>query len=242
MNRNCLIITTLIFIKSALSQNTLLDYKYALKIYNLSTFEENNKTRRVNNSASYYYNFKSTTLQVLHPTIAFQWKAKKNNFHEMELTSLIVGKLSTKTEILNDSTNSIQTLNGSDLINSAISLRYEYIMNFSKSKVNKLLPSLGFGFNPYFKRNKYFPKVSSIFPTSESYFGIRTFINPRLTYFITSNLFIDINIPICFFDTYYFTDKEDNPSVPANERKIVLFSYNQFPKIFSGRIGFGIRL
>lgn len=84
--------------------------------------------------------------------------------------------------------------------------------------------------------------MSTSFPTSENYFGIRVFVTPRLTYFLTSKLFIDVNIPLCFFDMYYHTDKENNPSLPISERTNSTYNFNQFPKIFSGRIGIGIKL
>ena len=59
---------------------------------------------------------------------------------------------------------------------------------------------------------------------------------------VTSKLFIDVNIPLCFFDTFYFVDKEDNPAIPVQQRTITTFNYNQFPKIFSGRLGVGLKL
>ena len=232
----------MILTKIGYTQNTNLDYKYALKVYNLTTFEEHTRSRRLSDTASYRLQYTSTVLQILHPTIAIQWKTSKNNFHEIELTSLMLGKLGAKTEIINDTTNIGKILNGNDLITTAISIRYEYILNFSKSKDRKLVPSLGFGVNSYYRQNNYTPKISSSFPTSEKYLGIRTFINPRLTYYLTSNFFIDVNIPICFFDSYFLTDKEDNPTIPVQERTINSFNYNQFPKIFSGRIGVGLKL
>lgn len=232
----------IIVFKIGWGQNTNLDYKSALKTYNLTTFEEQSKSRRLNDTSSYRIQNSSTSLQILHPTIAFQWKSKKNNFHEIELTSLVLGKNGTKTEIINDTTNNSQIINGENLTTTAISLRYEYILNFNKSKDSRFVPSIGFGINPYYRQNNYSPKISSSFPTSEISVGMRTFITPRLTYFVNSKLFIDINIPLCFFDTFYFIDKEDNPSVPVQQRTITTFNYNQFPKILSGRLGVGLKI
>lgn len=241
-NKPLTLVFVLFVIKTGWTQNTNLDYKSSLKFYNLTTFDEQTKSRMLNDTSDALYQSTNTTLQILHPTIAFQWKSKKNNFHEIELTSLLLGKIGSKTVIVNDATNNGQTINGGNLTTAVISARYEYILNFNKSKDSKIVPSIGFGINPYYRQNNYSPKISSSFPTSEISVGMRTFITPRLTYFVTSKLFIDINIPLCFFDTFYFLDKEDNPAIPVEQRTIKTFNYNQFPKILSGRLGVGIKL
>jgi len=232
----------IIVAKIGWSQNTNLDYRSALKIYNLTTFDDQTKSRRLNNTSSYRYQYTNTTLQILYPTFAFQWRSKKNNFHEIELTSLMLGKIGTKTEIVNDTTNNRQTISGGDLTTTAISVRYEYIFNFNKSKDRKLVPSIGFGINPYYRQNNYLPKISSSFPLSDISIGMKAFITPRLTYFFTSKLFIEVNIPLCFFDTFYFVDIENNPAIPVQMRTITTFNYTQFPKFLSGRLGIGIKL
>jgi len=79
-----------IIVKKSWGQNTNLNFKSALKVYNLATFEEQTKSRGLNDSFSYRIQNSSTSLKILHPTIAFQWKSKKNNFHEIELTSLVI--------------------------------------------------------------------------------------------------------------------------------------------------------
>ena len=241
-NKSLTLFLLIIVVKTGWTQNTNLDYKYALKIYNLTTYEEQLKSTRLNDTSSYRYQYTNTTLQILQPTIAFQWKSKKNNLHEIELTSLILGKIGTKTEIIEDTVNNGQIINGSDITRTAISIRYEYILNFNKNKDSKFVPSLGFGINPYYRQNNYSPKISSSYPTSEISVGMRAIITPRLTYFLSSKLFIDVNIPLCFFDTFYLVDKEDNPVIPVQGRTITTFNYNQFPKLFGGRLGIGLKL
>jgi hypothetical protein len=241
-NKSLTLFLLIIVVKTGWTQNANLDYKYALKIYNLTTYEEQLKSKRLNDTSSYRYQYTNTTLQILQPTIAFQWKTKKNNLHEIELTSLILGKIGAKTEIIEDTVNNGQIISGSDITRTAISLRYECILNFNKNKDSKFLPSLGFGINPYYRQNNYSPKISNSFPTSEISVGMSAFITPRLTYFLSSKLFIDINIPICFFNNFIFVDKEDNPAIPVQQRTISTFNFNQFPKILSGRLGIGLKL
>lgn len=240
MKNYFVIVITILFINKGWTQNTNLDYKNAIKIYNLTTFDEYREFK--SDTTAYSFRYTTATVQILHPTIAFQWKTKKNNFHEIELTNFMLSKVGTQTEIVNNTTGNGQMVSGNDLITTAISVRYEYILNFNKSKDKKLVPSIGFGINPYFKQNNYRPKISTSFPTSEDFFGARTLITPRLTYYIKPKLFIDINVPFCFFDTYYLKDKEDNPAVPTKQRTITTYNYEQFPKIFSGRLGVGLKL
>jgi hypothetical protein len=225
--------------KGGWTQNTNLDYKIGVKLYNLTTLEE---TMTKSDSSSFSIYKTTTTLQILHPTVAVQWKTKKSNFHEIELTSFILGKLTNKTETIVDSTNNVQTESVIDLITTSISARYEYILNFNKLKNRKLVPSLGFGINPYYKQYKYSPETSSSFPTSLQYIGAKIFVTPRLTYYLGSKFFVDINIPICFLDGYALIDKEDNPVLPVEERTITTFNFNGFPMIFCGRIGVGLKL
>lgn len=236
-----LILLTII-VESSWGQNTNLDFKSALKVYNLTTFEEQTKSRKLNDSSSYRIQNSITLLQILHPTIAFHWKSKNKNFHEIELTSLVLGKNKTITEITNDTTDNSQTINGGNLITVLISVRYEYIVNFNKSKESKFVPSIGFGIYPYYRQNNHSPVISNSFPTSEISAGVRTFITPRLSYFFTSKLFVDLNIPFCVFDTYILTDKENNPAIPVSQRNISSFNFNSFASIFSGRIGVGLKL
>jgi hypothetical protein len=225
--------------KGGWSQNTNLDYKIGVKLYNLTTVEETMTTR---DSSSYSIYTTNTTLQILHPTVAVQWRTKKSNFHEIELTSFTLGKLTNKTETIVDSTNNVQTESVNDLVTTSISARYEYILNFNKLKNKKLVPSLGFGVNPYYKQYKYLPENSSSYSTSLLYIGTKIFITPRLTYYLGSKFFLDINIPICFLDGYVLIDDEDNPALPAEERTVTTFNFNGFPMVFSGRIGVGLKL
>ncbi len=80
-NKSLTLFLLIIVVKTGWTQNTNLDYKYALKIYNLTTYEEQLKSTRLNDTSSYRYQYTNTTLQILQPTIAFQWKSKKNNLH-----------------------------------------------------------------------------------------------------------------------------------------------------------------
>jgi hypothetical protein len=146
------------------------------------------------------------------------------------------------TEVKNDTSNTSYTVSGDDFTTTALSVRYEYILNFNKSKERKLVPSLGFGANLYFNENTYEPRISSSFPSSQDYLGAKVFVIPRITYYLKSKLFFDINFPLCFFDTYYLSEKENNPAIQPSERKTSSYNFQLFPTVFSTRLGIGLKL
>jgi len=224
------------------SQNTNLNYQTGLKLYNTTIFEEQLNSIQLSDTSSFRYQYTNTNLQILNPSIAFHWKSKKDNFHEIELTNFLINKVGTRTEILSDSSSNSQLISGDDITTTSLSVRYEYIVVLNKSKNSKIVPSIGFGVNPYFRKNNFAPKNSSSFPSTNQNFGIRTFITPRVTYFLTSKLFLDVNIPICFFDNSIVTENQNNPSIPISNRTTSTFNFNQFPKFRCARIGIGLKL
>ncbi len=229
------------FVSSCFSQNTNLDYKKAFKIYNLTSYEKYTKSELVNDSTSSYLLSTVSDLQIFHPTVAFQWKTKKNNFQEIEISYLMLGKKSTFTELNEDPILGQQVLNGSNLIATHISAQYEFILNFNKLKGKKFLPAIGFAVNPYFKQHSYTPKIATSFPESEITIGTKVFITPRLNYHINSKFFIDVNIPFCVIDTYFLSEKTGIPILPISERNVKSFNFQQFPFFVNGRIGVGYK-
>ena len=227
-------------VKTAWGQNSNIDYKSAFKIYNLTSVEEQTKTISITDST--YSVEESTSVQLFSPSIAFQLQTKKYNSHEIELSRFTVGKEITSNEIVNDSTNTSQFTAGSEVTTTRLAVRYEYVIHFNRSKNSKFVPSIGFGVSPYYHRNNYLPKTSNFFPTSDTQVGMRTFITPRLNYFLNSKLFLDLNFPLCFFDAHVLSDQQNDPTVPANQGNISVFNFTQFPSFFSGRIGVGIKL
>jgi len=190
------------------AQNVNLEYKRAIKISNQTSYEDFSKF--TTDTDSNLYLISTTTIQILHPTIGYQWKSKNNNFHEIELTNFNIGKSSTMTEIVGDSINSAGPgyvgipIAGDHIIKSHIVLKYEYIMTFRKMKEKKLVPSFGFAVSPYYKQTNYNPVLSNEYPAVERFFGARFFVTPRMTYYFSPKFFIDLNIPISVIDTYFF--------------------------------------
>lgn len=238
---NFAFIALLIF-KIVCAQNPNTDYRFAIKVYNLGRYDETNKYRSTNPVAFNYYHDKTATLNLLHPTIAVQWRSKKNNFHEIELTDLKWEKTDLSTYASNDSIKTNILVYEESFIRINIAARYEFILMFNKKKEKKLIPSVGFAASPYYNRVSSFPGIASSFAKSEQNMGLKMFVTPRITYFIKQKLFIDLNIPVCVSQVQYTKEKNEDPSMPLAQREISTFDANTFPKMFSARVGIGIKL
>jgi hypothetical protein len=221
------------------AQNINLNYKYAIKAYNLTSFYTGGTTAKISDSSN--INYTTNELKILHPTLAFQWLNAKGNFHELELTSFEFGKLSNQEE-LTVSSSSGNTIPRSNVITTNIALRYEYIINFNKSETRKLVPSIGFGGSPYYRLYKYQAKYSWEIPSSQQFIGLSLFATPRLTYYMSSRIFFDINIPVCVFDFNYQLNKQENGFLELSERTTSEINIDAFTKLYSGRIGVGLKL
>jgi len=241
MKNNILVVAIVLSFISVQSQNKNMEYKYAVKAYNLTSYYKNIRSGLTYPDSTGITTYTTDNLKILHPTFAFQWRNAKRNFHELELTSFQVGKLSTQT-VLSGGTGISSLTAGSDVITTDIEFRYEYIVNFKKSESRELVPSVGFGGSPYYRVYKYQPKLSSEFPASQQDIGLGVFITPRLTYYMSSRLFFDINIPVCLLDFNYLVNKQDNPEVELSERTTSEINIEMFPAIFSGRVGIGLKL
>jgi len=237
-------IVLMFFLQIGWSQNENLDFKYAVKLYNLTSFEDKSKKEIEVDSSIYVnsYDIIDKTLQIFHPTVAFQWKTKKNNFHEIELTNISLDNTEARKDVETDTLGIYETIIGGEIFTTYVSLRYEFIWNLNISGENKFVPSLGFGINPYYRQSIYKPMVTDEYRTSEILAGARVFVIPRLTYNISAKFFIDINIPICFFDIHFQSDKDQDPRLTIEEQTTNTANLHAFPQFFSGRIGVGIKL
>jgi hypothetical protein len=237
------ILLFLLFSAISWSQNSSLAYSKALKIYNLTTFDAATSTSQSSDLPGISFNSSVKTFQLLHPTIAFQWKTKKKeNFHEIELSSFSFRRTNTMDEKITDSTNLSQIISGSAEIICSIAARYEYIFTFFKTKDRKFLPSLGLGINSYFLQSSTRPKTADLFPISDRIIGSKVFLTPRINYFITPKLFLDFNIPLCILDINLQTKNKQDPILPINQQSVSTIRFQQFPTVFSARIGLGIKL
>lgn len=224
-----------------LAQNANLDFKKAFKIYNLTSYDRD--ITFVNDTTIFSARNQTLSFHILKPTIAFQWKSKKNNFHEIELTNFTLSRVQSKTDLINDTSGKVQASLGKNTFNNTmISIRYEYVVNFFKNRDSRFVPSLGFSLAPYFKHNDYSPTANNIYAYSETLTGVKSYLIPRLSYYLSSRVFLDINLPLSVSDINLRTVQNENPAIPALQKRVSNFDLEIFPKQFSGRIGVGFKL
>gem|GEM_PF-823891 len=226
---------------AAFSQNENPKRQSSLKIYNLTTVERDYSPQFFDSLGNEYRdNFYN--IQLLHPTIAYQWFNAKGNAHEIELTSLRMST-SESNRWAFYSRNQSNLTAAQDLQASAmISLRYEYILFLKRETDPKLMPSLGLGVNPYYMLDIFRSTVTTVFPERFQAVGIRFFAIPRLNYSLSDRLYLDLNFPISLYDAKLVTSKSENPTIPNNERKRSSVEVESFAPLFSARLGIGIRL
>jgi hypothetical protein len=240
-----ILIILLAYMSRSQAQNPNLDYKSAIKIYNVTSFDLNNYNNGP--SSGYYYQVDKSTTQILHPSVAFQWKTKSRNFHEIELSNFSVKTVIDRVAIVDGTTGKVAYVeSGGREVTTFISAGYEYnllLTRKSDSKPDKrLVPFLGLGLNPYYIRNSSYAEASDRYTTFESRTGFKTFITPRLNYFFKSRVFLDLNVPFCILDGHVAVRTNRNPLIPSNQQTITNFDFSALPSFYSIRLGIGIKL
>jgi hypothetical protein len=241
--KNYFLFTILFMTGAAITaQNTNLDYRFGIKVYNLSTLDQHEKIISDPITIQSYTVENREIYNFLHPTFALQWMTPKKHSHEIELTELMLNKVSSSTRYRNDSTGASFLMGGDERKSTAISLRYEFILNFMRNKETRFVPSVGFAGNPFYEQHSYQPMISGQFPSKETRAGIRGFVVPRIAYYTKKKLYFDLNLPLCLLEGYYQNESTKDPLVPVEERSVSNINFSMFPKYYSLRVGVGIRL
>lgn len=233
------IVTSLLVLSccSAYAQNRYLDYKYAAKLYNLTTVADKNQLYRDSN-----YVRTASFDKIAYPAAAFQIATKKKNFHEIELSDLTIGRSDELTERIYPDQTTTEPVSGALTTVTSIAVRYEYIQMFGKKKDHKLIPAIGLAAMPYYNRYSTEPAISALFPTRDNLFGIRGFIVPRLNYHISKRVYLDLNVPVNIFDAQQHGTNTLNSALPAEQRTTSSFNFNALPGYYSVRFGVGVKL
>lgn len=222
------------------AQNTHLDYKSSIKLYSQTTYSDYSSTLEPDSNGWYGY-IRTRSLRIFQPTLAFQWKNKKGNFHEVELTQFQINRNNNVSEVRNTSFSKYDDNSGTKSNELNFAFRYEYIINFLKNKETKFVPSLGLGASPYFSFSNRNTASSTAFRSSYLNTGLRVYLTPRVTYYFHSKFFLDLNLPICLSDTYIGRVKVENPAFTPEQQVNTTIYVESFPKLFSGRIGLGYK-
>jgi hypothetical protein len=224
------------------AQNPNTDYRFGIKLYNLATYDHTEELKPTNPVGFTYNHVTTENVRLLHPALAFQWRSKKNNFHEIELTELKWDNTATSSVITNDSIKLWALAGDESVTHCAVAARYEYILMLGKKKERKLVPAIGFAGSPYYSSYRFSPEVSASFPQSRQDIGLRAFVVPRLTWYVKDRIFFDLNLPVCIANLNYSEEKSEDPALPSTRHDVQLIDMRVLPKYFSARIGIGIKI
>lgn len=205
--------------------------KYALKLYNVSTFNP----ERVTNDSLFVMTNKLN--RFISPAAALSIRTKRGNQHEIEVSDI---RYEVNEQIIR--AKGFPGIYSDRHRNIGAALRYEYILVLAKKKDWKVQPSLGFSGQPYFNVDKLVSGTAAVFPTSYSEVGMRGYVIPRINADICKRVFLDVNVPVCVMDMKYTSRKQMSPSLPAAQQNVNLFDFAAFPSLFSFRVGLGVRL
>ncbi|RYD55664.1 MAG: hypothetical protein EOP56_15210 [Sphingobacteriales bacterium] len=201
------------------AQDTIQPYRYSAKVYAHIQYQRD---------ANPVF---STSQALVKPAYAFQMKTAKGNAHEFELFNFMLNANKS------GSPGNIYKTRATSIV-----LKYEYIINMMKKRNSKLAPAIGLGAAPYFYHTRGIPTASSHFPYRNSSFGFSGLLIPRVTYNVTTRLYLDVNIPITILDMDHRSNKFSDPTLPVAQRTSSLTSFNMLPsQPFTARIGLGIR-
>jgi hypothetical protein len=229
--------------------NKNLNYKLVIKLYNTTLIQTRPALLDI------YSNYKSNTYVWLQPTISLQWKTKNKQFNEIELSAFNASKKNTFIPSINYS-NYYNAFTETCIITekkSSLAIKYEYIFSLNTNQNYKLVPSLGAGLHMFYSNVKKSSTESKIYDRSNHLLGATFYLAPRLSYFLTSKLLLDFNIPIYLTEfnvntlhykqsTSYTTTLNNSSSMNYYNKTNQIFNFEAFPNLFSFRLGIGIKI
>jgi hypothetical protein len=218
------------------------NYRFSIKLYNLATLDHTEEFRPTYPRGMTFNHITTDDLQLLHPAIAFQWKTKKHNFQEVELSELKWDHTGSSSIITNDSTKTTLLVAGDEVARSSVMARYEYILTLGKKKSWKLSPAIGFAASPYYTSYHFSPRTSPSFPESRTDLGLRVFVVPHLTWSFGKRMYLDMNVPVCVSDLVYVRERKADPLIPDELHRTEQFDMSILPRYFSARVGIGIKI
>lgn len=247
------------FFKSSSSLNNRLTFLFFLVFINVQLFGQNSGT-----SVKIYSNFnfvaeddflsfdpatnklrtdetRSYDLGYFSP--AFIIRTDSGNFHEFELSRLLLNQDQSILFTSNDSIGGTELISALRTTEFLFAFRYEYNIAISSvAEETKIQSYIGFSIQPFFEASKTMPLLSPSYSTSQNRFGALLAIVPRVNYDIKENLFLDFNIPITLLETNVNFNETENPQLTEVERNSTVFNVKVLPVNFMLRIGIGLRI
>lgn len=222
------------------AQNKL-DFKFAFRLTNtMSIFSLNNAQTSENQGS----NSLTQTITKKHyvtffsPSFGFSYLNKRKSLHDIELGIISANSDFNQTQVTNSQTT--YTTSGVDKTKVGVSLMYRFSFFFFKNSKSKFLPSLGLSTGAFFEYSTLKPLVKSSFPQSTFLISVPFYIEPALNYFVTSNCFLFVSVPIKVNQLNYKSIFLDNSVVPTHLRTTTAFSGDSFFKTDTWMLRFGL--
>lgn len=185
------------------------------------------------------YAIQTSVSDYIVPSVAVTFRNKSHNYHEVELSRIIVRSTSVNQAIQTSQTNLPQ---GYMLNTMNIAMRYEFTMPFIKHKQSLFVPAVGVAVMPYYSRYSLRPYSTADIPVTSATLAVQTFIVPRLQVNVSKRIFIDANIPVCITDIGTKRNNIQDPTLPVNAQRYSIADVQLLPGIYTARLGCGIRL
>lgn len=175
---------------------------------------------------------------------AFTLYNEKGSFHELEISRI---KFGSESYYLNEKPDPMDNpyFIPSKILSKTtnISFRYEFAYKIKAfDEASRFNLYIGMSGNPYYLKEKFAYGRSDFSPESQSQIGLAIGAVPRITYNITPNWFLDLNIPVSVVDFAFIRFKTDNPTRSLEYRKLNTTELALFPNNLLLRFGVGLRI
>jgi hypothetical protein len=206
----------------ASAQNPAIDFKYALKLSNLSslTISRIRDTQGNNIGGSY--------LRLFQPIPSFSYKTKKGNFNEIGLNQISMNARLGNSPLV-------------PLSNFVLSVSLTKHLVFFKSKETAWVPMLGIGLIPSYNFHQLDPNNNPLLLKSRQQFGVELLVTPRITWYSKGRFFLDFGLPISLANANV-TQMGFQPINSTTGRTQTNLNLSLFNPQIMGQIGFGIKL
>ncbi len=113
----------------------------------------------------------------------------------------------------------IEPLDGVQIAQASLVLRWEFGKLLGNIDRQRLIPALSVSLDPYANFTHIIPYTSIFFESK--FLDIGTVVNviPKLEYFITKNMRLDVSFPVPMVNVWFSHDKIEHPAVSENSQK-----------------------
>ncbi len=189
---------------TTIAQNPNLDFKLAAKLGNQVTYEYG--TLGYEDRVAHWQH-----LQTVHAVPSVIWKGKKGLFNEVSLMKANFEE--TKGERVFDPTTWPHNDNPHRLLNADFAVRYGKFFPFLRKKDCRWVPMLGVELTGRFSHVIQAPNFFNYNVFQQSRGDVVGYLTPRLAWFASKRLFMDLSLQAQCFDLLFLRNKELNNNI-----------------------------